>query len=173
MEWQGVDLSNSKQADWVSTHYTTLKHIFYFFLLIAGISLCLVFYHLQKKQEIELLANQLNQLQTETTVLENKMIYLQNAHKTELAFAKSPEIEKLLNLIYQLPLKNGGIHSIQIYIEQSLYLRLSGKLNSNAEFQILEEYLRHQHIAELKTDKINVNHKNETHFIFTLKYQGE
>lgn len=173
MEWQGIDLSHNKQRDWVTTHWQTLKNLFLITLILIGIGLSLLFYHLQKQQEIQPLVSQLNLQQTEYTALENKISHLQNHHKPNSPVAKQQQITQLLNIIEQLPLKNGGLNALQIYFEHSLYLRLSGKLNTQQDFQQLEAYLSKQKPIELKTDQINVNHKNEIHFIFTLKYKGE
>ena len=63
-------------------------------------------------------------------------------------------------------------YSIQIYIENELYLKISGNLDNQSDFKNLEHYLHQQDLFETKTDQINVNHKNETQFIFTLKHKG-
>lgn len=171
MEWQGIDLTDYSESKWIFTAYNTLKNIVLGSFLIIGISGLLTFYHLQKNQEIHPLVSRLNELKNEISTLENKLTNLNN-NRTPSKFAKSEEIEKQLNLIHQLPLKNGGINLVQIYLENVLYLKLSGKLSSQEDFQKLEKYLNNQNQFEIKTDLINLNNKNEIEFIFTLKQRG-
>lgn len=172
MEWQGIDLTDYSESKWIFTAYNTLKNIVLGLFLIIGMSGLLTFYHLQKNQEIHPLVNQLNELKNEISTLENKLTNLKNNNRMPLVFAKSEEITKQLNLIHQLPLKNGGINSVQIYLEKAFYLKLSGKLSSQEDFQKLEKYLNNQNQFEIKTDLINLNNKNEIEFIFTLKQRG-
>ncbi|HDL6055960.1 TPA: hypothetical protein PXF88_000992, partial [Mannheimia haemolytica] len=47
-----------------------------------------------------------------------------------------------------------------------------GNLDNQSDFQSLESYLYQQDLFETKTEQINVNHKNEIQFIFTLKHKG-
>lgn len=171
MEWQGIDLSGNTQSKWVFTHYTVLKNTLLSLIFMSLISMFITFYFLQKKQEIRPLVAKLNQLQGEITSFENKITHLNNNAETVLPTASKEEIEKYLILIQALPLKNGGINSIQIYLEPQLHLKLNGKLQNQTDFKQLEKYLNSQDFIEIKTDQISVNHKNEIEFIFTLKYK--
>ncbi|HEB5639031.1 TPA: hypothetical protein RZD90_002298, partial [Mannheimia haemolytica] len=93
-------------------------------------------------------------------------------HTNTLPFAEPKKIAQLLAIIDNLPLKNGGIETIQIYLETDLYLKIIGNLDNQSDFQSLESYLYQQDLFETKTEQINVNHKNEIQFIFTLKHKG-
>lgn len=172
MEWKGIDLTGKNRSKWIFTAYNTIKQIAFALLLAIGIGLITFFYYLQKIQEIHPLVMQLNQLKTEISVLENKINYLKSDHQTMLPFAENKKLEKFIILIEQLPLKNGGIDSLQIYLENHLTLKLSGKIHLLSDFQKLEKYLNEKDFIELKTDQININNRNETEFIFTLKYKG-
>ncbi|QLB14288.1 hypothetical protein A6B39_01905 [Mannheimia granulomatis] len=172
MEWQGIDLAGNAQSKWIFTTYYLIKKMALVLFSLIGIALFLIFYHLQKKQEIYPLVEQLNQLQTENRALENKIANLQSHNQVSLPVSTKKEIEKFITLIMQLPLKKGGINTIQLYHDNRLYLKISGKISSQEDFQALDKYLKEQQVFELKTDHISVNNKNETEFIFTLKYQG-
>ncbi|MDD0825051.1 hypothetical protein PTQ27_11360 [Mannheimia sp. AT1] len=171
MEWKGIDLAGSKQSKWVLTSYTTIKQFGLILLFIVGINLIFTFYYLQKKQEIYPLATQLNQLKAEKSALIQKIADLDN-NKKILPFIKGHEIEQSFELIKNFPLKNGGINSILFYLDNNLYLKITGKLSSQQDFQMLEQFLREQDLFELKVDQINLNHNNETHLIFTVKHKG-
>ncbi|HGO5823551.1 TPA: hypothetical protein ACK3JW_001223 [Mannheimia haemolytica] len=172
MEWQGIDLSAHRKNSWLVTSYKRVKNVVYTLLLSALLGVVIIFYYLQKNQQIQPLVQQLEQIKTEILNIENKIIALTSHHKNTLPFADAKKIAQLLEIIHKLPLKNGGIEVIQIYIENELYLKISGNLDNEADFKNLEHYLYHQDLFETKTEQINVNHKNETQFIFTLKYKG-
>lgn len=171
MEWQGIDLSGSKKSEWVFTTYKTIKKIVFSLIFIITVGLTLGTNYLHKKQEVGSLVEQLNQLKTENTMLIQKLSNLQN-NKQILPFIKSKQIEESFQLIERLPLKNGGINSIQFYLDNNFYLKIIGNLSSQSDFQALENFLREQTLFDLKVDQINLNHSNETNFIFTIKHQG-
>lgn len=173
MEWKGIDLSGSAKRKWVLAHYKSIKNILLIFFFTIGISVAFTVYSLQKKQEIKPLTEEINQLDNQILMLKNKIIQLQNNNNILLPFAKTIELEKYLNLIENLPLPNGGIENIQIYLDPMLYLKISGNIEKQDDFQKLEQYLNSQNFIEIKTDHINLNQHNETHFIMTLKYKGE
>lgn len=172
MEWQGIDLSGNRKSKWVFTHYKSIKNIAYTFSLISLISLCLLFYSVQKKNEIESLTQQLEKLQADTVDFENKISHLKNNNNIILPFAEKQKVEQLFTIIQHIPLKNGGIDVIQLYQEKDLYLRISGNLSIEEEFKNLEKYLYQQEFIETKTEQVSVNHKNEISFIFTIKHKG-
>lgn len=173
MEWQGIDLSGSAQSKWVFTSHKNIINTLFILLLAVGISLGLTFYHSQKKQEIIPLVEELRQLNNQTVAIKNKIFQLQNNNDNPLPFIKKAELEKFLILIKKLPLKNGGIESIQIYLEPQLYVKISGKFSTEEDFPTLESYLKKIDFIEMKTDHITLNQHNETDFILTLKYKGE
>lgn len=171
MEWKGIDLAGSKQNEWVLTSKKTLKKLYVLLIIMVGTSFLLSRYYLQKKQEIFPLILQLNQLKNEHVILTQHIADLQNnaVHQT---FIKSKELEESFKLINKFPLRNGGINSIQFYLDNNLYLRIIGKLSSQTDFQKLERFLREQALFDLKVEQVNLNQKNETSFIFTIKYKG-
>lgn len=173
MEWKGIDLSGSAKRKWVLAHYKSIKNILLIFFFTIGISVAFTVYSLQKKQEITSLAEEINQLDNQILTLKNKITQLQSNNNILLPFVKTGELEKYLNLIERLPLPNGGIESIQIYLESELYLKISGNIKRQEDFQKLEQYLNNQNFIEIKTDHINLNQHNETNFILSLKYKGE
>lgn len=172
MEWQGIDLSGNRKSKWVFTHYKSIKNIAYTFLLMGVISICLLFYSAQKKNEVEALTQQLEKLQTENFNFENKISLLQNGNNITLPFAEKKKIEPLFTMIQNIPLKNGGINTLQLYQEKDLHLRISGNLSIEEDFKKLEQYLYQQAFIETKTEQVSVNHKNEISFTFSIKHKG-
>lgn len=124
MEWQGIDLSDNRKSKWVFTHYKSIKNIACIFLLMSLISFYLLFYSVQKNNEIKSLTQQLKKLQTDTFDFENKILLLQNGNNITLPFAENKKTEQLFTIIKNMPLKNGGIDTIQLYQEKDLYLRI-------------------------------------------------
>lgn len=172
MEWQGIDLSGNRKIKWAFTHYKSIKNMAYTFLLMSVSIFCLLFYSVQKKNEIEVLTQQLEKLQTDTFDFENKISLLQNGNNITLPFAENNKIAQLFTIIQHIPLKNGGIDLIQLYQEQDLHLRISGNLKIEDDFKKLEQYLYQQEFIETKTEQVSVNHKNEISFIFSIKHKG-
>lgn len=172
MEWQGIDLSGKRKCEWIFTSYKSIKNITYTLLLTSLISVCLLFYIFNKKNEIEMLTQQSENLQEDTFDFENKILLLQNENNIILPFIDNKKIEQLFTMIQHIPLKNGGIDTIQFYQENNLYLRMSGVLSIEEDFKKLEQYLHQQDFIETKTEQVNVNHKNETSFTFTIKHKG-
>ncbi|AHG75136.1 hypothetical protein [Mannheimia varigena] len=172
MEWQGIDLSGKRKCEWIFTSYKSIKNITYTLLLTSLISVCLLFYIFNKKNEIEMLTQQSEKLQEDTFDFENKILLLQNENNIILPFIDNKKIEQLFTMIQHIPLKNGGIDTIQFYQENNLYLRMSGVLSIEEDFKKLEQYLHQQDFIETKTEQVNVNHKNETSFTFTIKHKG-
>ncbi|HHW7568221.1 TPA: hypothetical protein ACU21S_001545 [Mannheimia haemolytica] len=172
MEWKGIDLSANRKNNWLTVSDKGIKNVIYTLLLSTLISLALIFLYLQKNQEIQPLAQQLELVKTDILNIENKIISLNSNHTNTLPFAEPKKIAQLLAIIDNLPLKNGGIETIQIYLETDLYLKIIGNLDNQSDFQSLESYLYQQDLFETKIEQINVNHKNEIQFIFTLKHKG-
>ncbi|MEG9533302.1 hypothetical protein [Mannheimia indoligenes] len=172
MEWQGIDLSNNRKSKWVFTHYKSIKNIAYTFLLMSLISFYLLFYIIHKNNEIKSLTQQLEKLQTDTFDFENKISLLQNGNNITLPFAENRKTEQLFTIIKNIPLKNGGIDTIQLYQEKELYLRIGGNLSIEEDFNKLEQYLYQKEFIETKTEQVSVNHKNEISFTFSIKHKG-
>lgn len=172
MEWQGIDLSDNRKSKWVFTHYKSIKNIAYTFLLMSLISFYLLFYIIHKNNEIKSLTQQLEKLQTDTFDFENKISLLQNGNNITLPFAENKKTEQLFTIIKNMPLKNGGIDTIQLYQEKDLYLRIGGNLSIEEDFKKLEQYLYQKEFIETKTEQVSVNHKNEISFTFSIKHKG-
>lgn len=172
MEWQGIDLSDNRKSKWVFTHYKSIKNIAYTFLLMSLISFYLLFYIIHKNNEIKSLTQQLEKLQTDTFDFENKILLLQNGNNITLPFAENKKTEQLFTIIKNMPLKNGGIDTIQLYQEKDLYLRIGGNLSIEEDFKKLEQYLYQKEFIETKTEQVSVNHKNEISFTFSIKHKG-
>ncbi|WHP46950.1 hypothetical protein QMO40_10030 [Mannheimia bovis] len=172
MEWQGIDLSDNRKSKWVFTHYKSIKNIACIFLLMSLISFYLLFYSVQKNNEIKSLTQQLKKLQTDTFDFENKILLLQNGNNITLPFAENKKTEQLFTIIKNMPLKNGGIDTIQLYQEKDLYLRIGGNLSIEEDFKKLEQYLYQKEFIETKTEQVSVNHKNEISFTFSIKHKG-
>ncbi|MEG9481622.1 hypothetical protein V6W59_04960 [Mannheimia sp. HC-2023] len=172
MEWQGIDLSDNRKSKWVFTHYKSIKNIAYTFLLMSLISFYLLFYIIHKNNEIKSLTQQLEKLQTDTFYFENKISLLQNRNNITLPFAENKKTEQLFTIIKNMPLKNGGIDTIQLYQEKDLYLRIGGNLSIEEDFKKLEQYLYQKEFIETKTEQVSVNHKNEISFTFSIKHKG-
>ncbi|MEG9475016.1 hypothetical protein [Mannheimia indoligenes] len=172
MEWQGIDLSDNIKSKWVFTHYKSIKNIACIFLLMSLISFYLLFYSVQKNNEIKSLTQQLEKLQTDTFDFENKILLLQNGNNITLPFAENKKTEQLFTMIKNIPLKNGGIDTIQLYQEKELYLRIGGNLSIEEDFKKLEQYLYQKEFIETKTEQVSVNYKNEISFTFSIKHKG-
>lgn len=172
MEWQGIDLSDNRKSKWVFTHYKSIKNIAYTFLLMSLISFYLLFYIIHKNNEIKSLTQQLEKLQTDTFDFENKISLLQNGNNITLPFAENRKTEQLFTIIKNIPLKNGGIDTIQLYQEKELYLRIAGNLSIEEDFKKLEQYLYQKEFIETKTEQVSVNHKNEISFTFSIQHKG-
>ncbi|MEG9487280.1 hypothetical protein [Mannheimia indoligenes] len=172
MEWQGIDLSDNRKSKWVFTHYKSIKNIAYTFLLMSLISFYLLFYIIHKNNEIKSLTQQLEKLQTDTFDFENKISLIQNGNNITLPFAENKKTEQLFTIIKNMPLKNGGIDTIQLYQEKELYLRIGGNLSIEEDFNKLEQYLYQKEFIETKTEQVSVNHKNEISFTFSIKHKG-
>lgn len=170
MEWQGIDLSANRQKNWILAILKSVKQITLSFLILGTISILLTFYNWQKKTEIQPLELQLSQRNTEIFNMEQHLLLLKNDGQIQLPTANSNHIDDFVRIIINLPLKNGGVTSIQIYSDDALYMRMSGKLDEHTDFQNVEQYLKEFVFIELKTDYVKLNDKNETDFIFTLKY---
>ncbi|HDZ6818326.1 TPA: hypothetical protein RS734_001596, partial [Mannheimia haemolytica] len=108
MEWQGIDLSANRKNNWFAGSDKGIKNVIYTLLLSALISLALIFLYLQKNQEIQPLAQQLELVKTDILNIENKIISLNSNHTNTLPFAEPKKIAQLLAIIDNLPLKNGG-----------------------------------------------------------------
>ncbi|AWW34328.1 hypothetical protein CT138_05460 [Mannheimia varigena] len=172
MEWQGIDLSDNRKSKWVFTHYKSIKNIACIFLLMSLISFYLLFYIIHKNNEIKSLTQQLEKLQTDTFYFENQISLLQNGNNITLPFAENKKTEQLFTIIKNMPLKNGGIDTIQLYQEKDLYLRIGGNLSIEEDFKNLEQYLYQKEFIETKTEQVSVNHKNEISFTFSIKHKG-
>ncbi|MEG9498449.1 hypothetical protein [Mannheimia indoligenes] len=172
MEWQGIDLSDNRKSKWIFTHYKSIKNIAYTFLLMSLISVYLLFYSVQKKNEINSLTQQLEKLQTDIFDFENKISLLQNGNNITLPFTENKKTELLFTIIKNIPLKNGGIDTIQLYQEKELNLIISGNLSIEDDFKKLEQYLYEKEFIETKTEQVSVNHKNEISFTFSIKHKG-
>ncbi|MFA9487773.1 MULTISPECIES: hypothetical protein [unclassified Mannheimia] len=172
MEWQGIDLSGNRKIKWIFTRYSSIKNIAYTFLLMCFFGISLLFYIDNKQSELEALTQQLEKLQTDTFDFGNKISLLQNGNTITLPFVENKKIAQLFKMIQHTPLKNGGIDVIQLYQEKDLYLRISGTLSLEDDFKKLEQYLYQQEFIETKTEQVNVNHKNEISFTFTIKHKG-
>lgn len=163
---RGINLTNYHQLNWLTNARKKLLQavIFCFFLAIS--MLFINFYITEIESEIKLLQEEITKQQTERNILIEKVEKLKNKNNVDdKNLLDSKEVSKLIQVIKNIPTKNGGITHLKIYSEQKIKSKVIGSFTNRQEFEILENYLNE------KGFKIEIEHlqtKEKTKIDFSI-----
>lgn len=162
---RGINLTASRQTAWAKKRLQQLTQ------LAISLSLALLIAYFAQQQAIQLNAiNQEqqslhNQQQNQQAQLAQKIAQFKQQPQSNREVLFRPEqIHTFLNLLENIPIKNGGLEIAQIYSEKTEQIKLIGKYQNQTEVQQLQEYLSQQN----KKATLEYLHTQENNVEFSL-----
>ena len=169
MEWQGIDLSFSRQFYWLKeTKRNIIKMMMSIIILVLFAVIMLMVYH--KSYEVyQLNVEQSQEYQNKIERIESKINHLKQAvRKEELNAIENKFVERFLLYIEQFEV-SGAIDSIQLYRNDKVFLKIIGKLHHQSEFQRIEKQLKESKL-DYQIEQYQTNDKQQVEFTLLIKF---
>lgn len=139
---RNINLSPSLHKIWANNAIKNiLKLILYFFSLFIFLSLFNIFNESQKNNITEIKSK----IDEQDSYLKKVEQHLENLTPLPINYTKvlrPEEIEKLVSLLQELPVKNAGISVIRFYVDQGLKLKIAGTYQDQQDFEELESFFK-------------------------------
>ncbi|WP_150539142.1 hypothetical protein [Actinobacillus vicugnae] len=172
MEWQGIDLNDSRRKHWLQRSYRQLSSLLFILIFAIGIALYLQFNALQINQQNRPLVNQNQQLKAQLDHLNSRLMQQKNPkiqHFVQTLTEK--QIIDFLNLLQKLPLPQGGIEQAILIKDPEPIMKLTGVLANSSQFEQLEKYLSAQELFHFSLVNLQISEKNQVEFSLNILFK--
>nr|WP_314740577.1 hypothetical protein [uncultured Haemophilus sp.] len=139
---KGINLAQSLQQNWIDNSVKNILKLCFSLSLLVLIALSFHFYFGSKKNEISLLNQNNNEQKEQLEKIEQSLTNLTPLPINYTKVLKTEEIEKLVNLLQELPVKSAGISVIRFYVDQGLKLKIAGTYQHQQDFEELENFFK-------------------------------
>ncbi|MDP8078554.1 hypothetical protein [Phocoenobacter skyensis] len=167
MEWQGINLTNYHQEQWLKA--IKLRFIQYLIVTLFFILDATILYWSSNSVYSQYVGYQTKNSQINKEISNQKMrlarIKLRQQRKIEAI--NSQNIEKFLNEIKQIPI-NGIINEINIKHNITDYFLLSGQLDNQQSFEMVTQYLSHLKNITFSVDMLQTNSDYQLDFVIKI-----
>lgn len=137
-----INLGPSLQLNWAKRSVNYLFKLLFSFIVFISIALSFTFYNGYKQDQVlkleQNIREQKEQLEKIAQSLENLTPLPINYTKV----LKPEEVENLVSLLQELPVKSAGISVIRFYIDQGLKLKIAGTYQNPQDFEELENFFK-------------------------------
>ena len=135
---RNINLSPLLQKNWVDKTTKNIFKLLIIFLCLIGLLLCLNFYQENHKSELSVITQQFIEQQEQLSQIEQS---LTNLTPLPINYRKE-ELNNLVNLLEELPVKSAGISVIRFYVDQGLKLKIAGTYQHQQDFEELEDFFK-------------------------------
>lgn len=139
---KGINLAPSLQLNWIDNSVKNILKLVFSLSLLVVIALSFHFYLESKKNEISLLNQNINEQKEQLEKIEQSLTNLTPLPINYTKVLKIEEIEKLVSLLQELPVKSAGISVIRFYVDQGLKLKIAGTYQHQQDFEELESFFK-------------------------------
>lgn len=168
MEWQGIDLSFSRQSYWIKETKQNLIKVLTGAIIAILLSVLMMFFYKNHQDIYQLNVAQYQEEQNKIALIESQISHLiKTAKKDELHIIDHKVIDTILLYIEQFQV-SGAIESIQLYKNEKVFCKIIGKLHHQSEFQRVEKQLKESHL-DYQVEQYHTNDKQQIEFTLLIK----
>ena len=123
---RNINLSPSLQKSWSDKTTKNIFKLLIIFLFLIGLLLCLNYYQENSKRELVEITQQFSEQQEQLLQIEQSLTNLTPLPINYTKVLRKEELNNLVNLLQELPVKSAGISIIRFYVDQGLKLKIAG-----------------------------------------------
>ena len=139
---RNINLSPLLQKNWVDKTTKNIFKLVIIFLCVIGLLLCLNFYQENRKSELSVITQQFIEQQEQLSQIEQSLTNLTPLPINYTKVLRKEELNNLVNLLEELPVKSAGISVIRFYVDQGLKLKIAGTYQHQQDFEELEDFFK-------------------------------
>lgn len=139
---RNINLSPLLQKNWVDKTTKNIFKLLIIFLCLIGLLLCLNFYQENRKSELSVITQQFIEQQEQLSQIEQSLTNLTPLPINYTKVLRKEELNNLVNLLEELPVKSAGISVIRFYVDQGLKLKIAGSYQHQQDFEELENFFK-------------------------------
>ena len=139
---RNINLSPLLQKNWVDKTTKNIFKLLIIFLCLIGLLLCLNFYQENRKSELSVITQQFIEQQEQLSQIEQSLTNLTPLPINYTKVLRKEELNNLVNLLEELPVKSAGISVIRFYVDQGLKLKIAGTYQHQQDFEELEDFFK-------------------------------
>ena len=139
---RNINLSPLLQKNWVDKTTKNIFKLLIIFLCLIGLLLCLNFYQENRKSELSVITQQFIEQQEQLSQIEQSLTNLTPLPINYTKVLRKEELNNLVNLLEELPVKSAGISIIRFYVDQGLKLKIAGTYQHQQDFEELEYFFK-------------------------------
>lgn len=139
---RNINLSPSLQKSWLDKTTKNIFKLLIIFLCLIGLLLFLNYYQENSKRELVEITQQFSEQQEQLLQIEQSLTNLTPLPINYTKVLRKEDLNNLVNLLQELPVKSAGISIIRFYIDQGLKLKIAGSYQNQQDFEELENFFK-------------------------------
>lgn len=139
---RNINLSPSLQKSWLDKTTKNIFKLLIIFLCLIGLLLCLNYYQENSKRELVEITQQFSEQQEQLLQIEQSLTNFTPLPINYTKVLRKEELNNLVNLLQELPVKSAGISIIRFYVDQGLKLKIAGNYQHQQDFEELENFFK-------------------------------
>lgn len=139
---KSINLGPSLQQQWAKESINRLFKLIFSLIIFIVMALALTLYNGYKKENILTLEQHINEQKEQLGKIEQSLENLTPSPINYTKVLKPEEIENLVSLLQELPVKSAGISVIRFYVDQGLKLKIAGTYQNPKDFEELEDFFK-------------------------------
>ena len=160
---RNINLSPLLQKNWVDKTTKNIFKLLIIFLCLIGLLLCLNFYQENRKSELSVITQQFIEQQEQLSQIEQSLTNLTPLPINYTKVLRKEELNNLVNLLEELPVKSAGISVIRFYVDQGLKLKIAGTYQHQQDFEELEDFFKESGFS-VNIEYLQSNNKEKADF---------
>lgn len=139
---KSINLGLSLQQKWVKESINHLFKLLFSLIVFILVAFAITLYNDYKKDNILTLEQHINEQKEQLEKIEQHLENLTPLPINYTKVLKPEEIENLVSLLQELPVKSAGISVIRFYVDQGLKLKIAGAYQNPQDFEELEDFFK-------------------------------
>lgn len=139
---KSINLGPSLQQKWAKEAINHLFKLLFSLIIFILVAFAITLYNDYKKDNILTLEQHINEQKEQLGKIEQHLENLTPLPINYTKVLKSEEIENLVSLLQELPVKSAGISVIRFYVDQGLKLKIAGTYQNPQDFEELEGFFK-------------------------------
>lgn len=139
---KSINLGPSLQQKWAKESINHLFKLLFSLIVFILVAFAITLYNDYKKDNILTLEQHINEQKEQLEKIEQHLENLTPLPINYTKVLKSEEIENLVSLLQELPVKSAGISVIRFYVDQGLKLKIAGTYQNPQDFEELEDFFK-------------------------------
>lgn len=139
---KSINLGPSLQQQWAKESINRLFKLIFSLIVFIVMALALTLYNSYKEENILILEQHINEQKEQLGKIEQSLENLTPLPINYTKVLKPEEIENLVSLLQELPVKSAGISVIRFYVDQGLKLKIAGTYQNPQDFEELEDFFK-------------------------------